>query len=564
MATFCSPPITPDDDDPAKWITLGDWVAEWIERNAVFGPGSRFGELFQVDDEFYAWLCRAYQVYPANHALAGRRRFGTCWMEAAKGTGKTEKALCVAQVEFHHTGPVRVAGWTGGRRPRPIPGPVPYPRLFFLGVSGDHVERTAWGRFRKCIEVSPLAEDYHNTGDKIMLLGPDGVRGAPLGEAMPLPISPSALDGDLPTWQHIDEPHRYTFKRHHDAVEVIEQNAMKDEGADAWMLATSTAGKPGGGSVLEAVKDAAEAKEVARAEGRPPLTDRSFFYRRFATEVGPDGHPMPIETVEQAKALVAEARGASGLGNLQAVAENYFDAKTDRDYWVRVWLGWWRKANLQAFNLAAWQAKAEPREVPARSFIAVGFDGAVARDSTAIVATDIPTGYQWVAGIWERPYELDEGAEWRVPEAEVDATLADLFDRHTVWRLYMDPPYWEGWRTVWQARWGEERVIEWWTNRDRAMASALRQYALAITSTPGLTHDGNHRMAAHIGNATKKYVAARDSEDQPMWVIRKDRPSSPRKIDGAMAGALSWEARSDAIASGARAPVRRGAPVRIR
>jgi hypothetical protein len=35
-----------------------------------------------------------------------------------------------------------------------------------------------------------------------------------------------------------------------------------------------------------------------------------------------------------------------------------------------------------------------------------------------------------------------------------------------------------------------------------------------------------------------------------MWTIQKDRHDSPRKIDLAMAGCLSWEARRDAIKAG--------------
>jgi hypothetical protein len=36
-----------------------------------------------------------------------------------------------------------------------------------------------------------------------------------------------------------------------------------------------------------------------------------------------------------------------------------------------------------------------------------------------------------------------------------------------------------------------------------------------------------------------------------MWTICKDRRGSPNKMDAAMAGGLSWEARGDAIAAGA-------------
>jgi hypothetical protein len=52
----------------------------------------------------------------------------------------------------------------------------------------------------------------------------------------------------------------------------------------------------------------------------------------------------------------------------------------------------------------------------------------------------------------------------------------------------------------------------------------------------------------------KRNARARDDEGKPMWTIQKDRHDSPRKIDVAMAGCLSWEARRDAIAAGQNKP----------
>jgi hypothetical protein len=49
-----------------------------------------------------------------------------------------------------------------------------------------------------------------------------------------------------------------------------------------------------------------------------------------------------------------------------------------------------------------------------------------------------------------------------------------------------------------------------------------------------------------------------------MWTVQKERPKSPLKIDCAVAGCLSWEARSDAIASGATATNDIWVPRRIR
>ena len=45
-----------------------------------------------------------------------------------------------------------------------------------------------------------------------------------------------------------------------------------------------------------------------------------------------------------------------------------------------------------------------------------------------------------------------------------------------------------------------------------------------------------------------------DDKHRQMYTLSKDRPDSPRKIDGAMAGVLSWEGRSDCIAAGENLP----------
>ena len=42
-----------------------------------------------------------------------------------------------------------------------------------------------------------------------------------------------------------------------------------------------------------------------------------------------------------------------------------------------------------------------------------------------------------------------------------------------------------------------------------------------------------------------------DDKGERMFVLQKERPGSPLKIDPAMAGVLSWWARLAAIASGA-------------
>ncbi|MCA1569321.1 MAG: phage terminase family protein [Chloroflexi bacterium] len=81
------------------------------------------------------------------------------------------------------------------------------------------------------------------------------------------------------------------------------------------------------------------------------------------------------------------------------------------------------------------------------------------------------------------------------------------------------------------------------------MAFALKAYREAMADGT-LSHDGNAVFARHIANARRAETTVKDEEGRHMWVIRKEGPKSPLKIDLAMAGCLSWEARGDAIAAG--------------
>ena len=144
---------------------------------------------------------------------------------------------------------------------------------------------------------------------------------------------------------------------------------------------------------------------------------------------------------------------------------------------------------------------------------------------------------------------MGQESDWQVPADEVDAVIADLFEHYDVWRMYVDPPYWQSWVAEWQGRYGETKVIEWWTNRRKAMAYALENFATAIAEGI-IKHGGDERLARHIGNARRYELPQRDEEGRPLWLIQKERHDSPHKIDAAMAAVLSWEARTDAIAAG--------------
>jgi len=104
----------------------------------------------------------------------------------------------------------------------------------------------------------------------------------------------------------------------------------------------------------------------------------------------------------------------------------------------------------------------------------------------------------------------------------------------------------------WAGRYGEKVVIAYPTTLTRKMATTLKAYAGAIRSGE-CKNNGDPRFAHHIANAIKTPLPYRDDDGMPMWLIQKKFLHSPDKIDAAMAGAMSWQARLDAVAAGATA-----------
>lgn len=179
--------------------------------------------------------------------------------------------------------------------------------------------------------------------------------------------------------------------------------------------------------------------------------------------------------------------------------------------------------------------------------ITIGVDGARRDDALAIVACDVRAGYLWPLDIIERPPGAPE--DYVHDKERADFAVRDAFERFDVWRLYADPQHIADLIVGWKNTYGEKRVIEWETYRPRPIAWAVRNFEQAI-SKGELSHDGDETLTRHIGNARRRMLTVLDDKERRMHTLTKDSFGSPRKIDGAMAAVLAWEARSDCIAAG--------------
>lgn len=535
--------VIPRPDD-RPWPTLGPAVCDLIEERLVFGPGDLRGLPARLSREKRAVIYRAYEVRPypgwptrrppADDRAAGRRRFNRVALYWRKGKAKTELAAWLMAAELHPDGPVRCDGW---RRVdgvwQPVGRPIPDPYIPMLAYTEEQTEELGYGALYAILADSPDADMFDIGLDRI-------VRADGTGRAVALSASPGAREGARMTCAHIDEPHLMVLPRHRKAHATIVANLPKRTASDAWMLETGTMFVPGEDSVAESTWDAAHAVQGTPAEAGSPL----LLIHRGASE------QHDISTDAGLRAAIDEASGPDDAAwtNYTTIMSQFRSPDADIPHLRKVWLNQQWRSSDQAFDLVAWKRLVDQDHVvPRRAWIVLGFDGSRYQDATALIATEVATGYQWPIGIWERPPNAHP--EWEVPEADVDAALDDAFEQYSVWLLEGDPAYWENALARWQGRYRADRVKPFPTNRARPMAEAVRSYAGAIARGE-LSHPGDGRFTAHIGNATRLPIDARDELGAHLYLIRKERPTSPHKIDAASAGVLSWHARGLALKAG--------------
>lgn len=350
---------------------------------------------------------------------------------------------------------------------------------------------------RRMIETSPhLAERAQVFKDKIVIPHNDSIMIA-------LPADPAALHGWDPSLLIVDELH------------VVTQ--------EVWEAVTSVSGKRPESLVLAISTPAPSADSIMwkLVEHGREGSDESFYLKEFSA---PDGCLVSDRS--------AWAKANPALGDFLAEDGMAAAQRTLREPVFRqLRLGQWVKGSDAWLPFGAWDlCKDDRRALPYGERVVLGFDGSASGDSTALVgATVDPKPHVFVLEVWENPGD----PQWRVPRMDVSNAVDDAFDRFDVVELAADPWGWRSELEQWAARHGERRVIEYNTAFAKRMAPATdRFYAAVVDQT--LTHDGDYKLAAHLAHAVAKRTPMGD-------LIAKDRKSSPRKIDAAVAAIVALD-----------------------
>jgi hypothetical protein len=507
---------------PNEFPTLGFIVADWIEANCAVPDGEKAGEPFLLTDEQLRFLLWHYRLRPkAKKAGKPSSAFEFRRSQLVRPQKWGKGPLSAAMICAEAAGPVLFAGWD--RDGEPIGKSWATPWIQVVAVSEDQTDNV-WTALVPMIELGALNAEIPDTGKtRINVSGAYGSA----GKIEPVTSAAISRLGQRITFAVHDETHSWT--EHNGGVRLADVQRRNLAGMGGRSIETTNAWDPSEESVAQVTHESA-----------PPDVYRDFV-------VAPEGS---VRNKRDRRRVLKAVYGDSWWVDVDRIEAEILELlprdpnQAERFYFNRLVAG-----ADKAFDLELWNSLTLEEEIAPGRLVALGFDGSRRLDSTGLVATDVELGHQVVVGAWERPREM-RLEDWEIPADEVTAAVDLAFETWDVWRLYGDPPYWETPMDEWAGRWGEERVVRWWTNRLKAVAYALKAFTGDIASGE-LSHDGNEVLSRHIGNAVKHQTRMRDDDGAWLWVIRKDNPKSPRKIDLAMAALLSWEARGDAIKDGA-------------
>lgn len=524
--------MSPEPERVVDFPTLGFLCADWIEAHCTVPSGHDLGNPF-VHDGWQLWCTvNHYRVKPGIAFVPARPLLGEAFFyrrSIVVGPQKAGKSPWGASVMiFEAVGPCLFAGWArGGEVYRcedhgcgcPFvyaytPGePMGMPRrkaLIQLLATAETQTANVYEPMQTMIRSGPLAE--------LMRVREGFIRLPNAGKIEPVSAAARSKLGNPINGALGDESGLYTASNKLLAVWQTMRRGLAGMGGRSIEITN-----PWDPMENSAAQQAFESRrtDIFRYHRKPPA-DLSYANRRERHKlhlyVYADAPWVPIASIDAEAAELVETDPAQ--------AERFFGNRLVQ--------------GLGAFlTEALYESAARRREDGGDLRVCGGFDGSRSGDWTAL-RLETFSGHRFTPtyGPDSRPtfWRPDEWPDGRIPRGEVTAAVDEVMTRYRVGRLYVDPRYWETQTDEWAAEYGEDRVVQWPTNRVVPMHAALTRYREDMAE--GLTtHEPDDAFKLHALAARK---VAKPGE---RFILGK--PSDNQKIDLLMADVLAHEAASD-------------------
>lgn len=509
------------------WLVL-DWISEYLAQ-----PDCAEYQPLVLTSEQAQFILNWYRLDP----LTGKRVYRRGVWSRAKGHGKSPMMGAIGAVEA--LGPVVFDGWDANGRPVGKPwSEVRTPLVQFAALNEDQT-RNAYDPLLEMLREGPAVDEYNiDPMDTFVAL--------PKGRIEFITAAALSKEGMKPVFASLDQTEGWVKSNGgKNLAAVLRRNAGKIGGTT---LETPNSYRPGTESVSEETFAYAQAIREGRTRDDGLLLDH---------REAPADTDLSDRDSLRAGLLHAygdSARDAGGWVDLDRIIAEIWDPATDPQDARQFYLNQVTHASDSWLSQPEWMA-CEDREkvVKPGDAIVLGFDGSRGRvrgnaDATALVGMRVEDRHLFEIKVWEpRQGEKD----WAPNTVEVDREVRRVFDDYKVVGFYADPSHWQTHISEWEAAFSRrlkvkashrEPIAHWPNGKNSNVARLTEEFHTAVLNRE-ITHDGSPAILRHVLNARRRAVRSGG------YLLYKEFPESPNKVDAAYASMLAFKACMDAQAA---------------
>jgi hypothetical protein len=507
--------------EDGKWIfpsrSLGwqaiQWAGEWLQHET--------GKPWRYTPEQARFLLHWYAVDDS-----GRFLYRDGVLQRLKGWGKDPLGCTMCAFEF--VGPCRVdpSGRTvkdpwGNDHPAGVSHPQAWVQTAAVSITQTKNTMTL---FPSYLTKAALKEYEIDLGKEIIYAH----HGAQRIEAVT--SSPRTMEGARSTFVLRNETHHWLSSNEgHEMDAVIDRNLSKSPDGAARALSITNAYEPGEESVAQVAREAYENIVLGKS------VDVGFLYDSI--EAPPDATLEP----ETLPATIAAIRGDATWLDIPRIIQGIMDKRNPPSRSRRFWLNQ---------IVATEDAFVDPQEfdvladktvkIAEGDLVALGFDGSLTDDNSALIGCRIEDGFTFTLGVWD---PAEHGGE--APRDAIDRAVRAAFEHYDVVAFFSDLHPFESYVDAWERDLGRDicaaatmkhRIAFDMRANQKLFTIEGAEFTLNEITEKVFRHDGDARLRQHAHNARRRPNA---------WGVSlgKENRESRRKIDALVALMLARMAR---------------------
>jgi hypothetical protein len=499
------PPIRIRPDEPGPRKTLGDQVIIWAMKNLVHAVT---GEPWVPLPEHEHFINCYYEIDENGDWV-----YSQAYLRRARGTAKSPLAAVIAAIEL--CGPCRFGGWDEDGYPIAVPEPAPWVQIMATSIEQT---RAIFDIVANSFSLEAIAEYRLEIGREAIIK-----QGRHRGRLQVIPNNARSIRGARPTFIAVDETSELVIANGgHESMDRVNGNLDKNPGGRARRLDLSNAFIPGEDSVAERVM-MTWSEQMSKWGFSHILMD--------ALEANPN---LRLTDPAELREAIRQASGDATWLNVERLVRSALRVGPNvvsifrREHLNQITSEEDSLISAQMFDRRT-PPSIEVLPLEPGQRVALGFDGSLSGDGTALVALRL-SDMSFHLLHYQEPDPMIE--DWRVDEEAVDDAVRLAFDRYEVWGAACDLHPFESWVMAWNRDFGDLMKVPASTTGPliRDNRSARRDLTLGCESLVGeiesekILFSSSYRMRTHWLNAKR-------AENRYGFSFRKVTKDSRKRVD---------------------------------